>query len=111
MAEQEIVQRHDLPGDHEREASNWSRELVKEVATDIGKEMVAYIEVMYPDVFKAGNSGFKLSVRNHIHNDIMAAVDALATEDKARRWLDARKKHRREWLSQWRNIRQRRGDG
>jgi hypothetical protein len=83
----------------------WSRELIKEVAMDIGKELVAYIEIMYPDVFAAGNSGFKLSMRNHIHNDIVGAVDALATQDKARAWLEARKKHRREWLAQWRKIR------
>lgn len=48
----------------------WSRELIKEVATDIGKELVAYIEVMYPQAIAATSSTFKLSMRNHIHNDI-----------------------------------------
>lgn len=83
------------------------RELVKLIAMDIGKEMVAYIEVMYPDVWAAGNSGFRLSVRNHIHNDIMAAIK-LHDEAAIMKWLADRKAHRREWLAQWRKIRSRR---
>lgn len=50
------------------------RELIKEIAMDIGKELVAYIEVMYPEAIKATSSTFKLSMRNHVYNDIMAAL-------------------------------------
>lgn len=56
-------------------AEDQSRALSKAIAMDIGKEMVAYLEVMYPKVFAAMNSGCKLSIRNHIHNDIVAALD------------------------------------
>jgi hypothetical protein len=41
---------------------------------DIGQELVAYIEVMYPQAIRATNSGFKLSIRNHTYNQIMAAM-------------------------------------
>ena len=52
----------------------WSKELVRAVAMDIGQELVAYIEVMYPQAIRATNSGFKLSIRNHTYNQIMAAM-------------------------------------
>lgn len=80
------------------------RELVKLIAMDIGKQMVAYIEVMYPEVWAAGNSGFRLSVRNHIHNDIIAAIE-LHDEASIMKWLADRKAHRREWLATWRRLR------
>ncbi len=83
---------------------NADRQLISEVAMDIGKEMVAYLEVMYPDQYATFNSGTKLSIRNHIHNDIMAALDTIdADEIKAR--LEQRRKRRREWLKRWRAIR------
>lgn len=34
------------------------------VGMDMGKEMVAYLEVMYFDVFEKMNSGCRLSIRN-----------------------------------------------
>lgn len=83
------------------------RELVKLIAMDIGKQMVAYIEVMYPDVWAAGNSGFRLSVRNHIHNDIIAAIE-LHDEASIMKWLADRKAHRREWLATYRKLRSKR---
>lgn len=51
------------------------RDLVKLIAMDIGKEVVAYIEYMYPEAIKATSSTFKLSVRNCVHNQIMAALE------------------------------------
>lgn len=44
-----------------------SQDIIKEIAMDIGKEVIAYIEVMYPEAIKATSSTFKLSVRNCIH--------------------------------------------
>jgi hypothetical protein len=83
---------------------NPDRELIGRVAMDVGKQLVAHIEVMYPAVFAAMNSGALLSVRNHVHNDIMAALDTIdAVEIEAR--LARRAKQRREWLKQWRAIR------
>lgn len=42
------------------------KSLISDVALEIGKEMVAYLERMYPDVYAVMNSGCKLSIRNHI---------------------------------------------
>lgn len=74
---------------------------------DIGEELVAYIEVMYPEAIKATSSTFKLSMRNHIYNDIMAAIE---TNDagEIRERLAKRKEFRRNWVAQYRKIR--RGD-
>ncbi|MCF6304396.1 MAG: hypothetical protein L3J33_03385 [Rhodobacteraceae bacterium] len=68
--------------------------LVKEIAMDIGKEIVSHIRVMYPDAALAlGGSGM-LSVRNCAHNEIMAALKTTdATEILER--IDRRKKQRR----------------
>lgn len=82
----------------------WSRELVKEIAMDIGKEVVAYIEVMYPEAIKSTSSTFKLSVRNCIHNQIMAAIE-VTEEGQIRARLRDRKKFRREWTAAYRKIR------
>lgn len=75
---------------------------------DIGKEMVAYLEIMYPLQFATFNGGTKLSIRNHIHNDIMAALDTV-NADEIRARLDLRKKRRRESLRRWRSIRSQEG--
>lgn len=55
-------------------AEDPAKALVKAVALDIGKQIVAYIEVMYPEAITATSSTFKLSVRNSIYNEIMAAI-------------------------------------
>lgn len=82
----------------------WSKELIKEIAMDIGKDTVAYVEVMYPKAIEATSSSFKLSLRNHIYNQIMAAIEVNdAGEIKA--MLAASKKHRREWLGMYRKMR------
>lgn len=82
-----------------------SRELVKEIAMDIGKEIAAYIEVMYPKAVEATSSTFLLSVRNSIYNEIMAAIDVNdAGQIRAR--IKTRKKFRRDWKAAWRKIRE-----
>lgn len=88
----------------ENGAGPWSRELIKEIATDIGKDTAAYVEVMYPNAIKATSSTFKLSLRNHIHNQVMEAIK-LRDEDGVRAWLASRKKHRREWVGAYRKMR------
>lgn len=82
----------------------WSRELVKAIAMDIGKDVVAYIEVMYPQAIEATSSTFKLSVRNCIHNEIMAAIE-VTDEGEIRARLQERKKFRRQWTAAYRKIR------
>ncbi len=73
------------------------------IAMDVGKEMVAYLEVMYPDVFEVMNSGCKLSIRNHIHNDIIAALEIVGTANHLER-LKERAEFRRKWVAAYRNI-------
>jgi hypothetical protein len=86
------------------ERASWSRELIKAIAADIGADMVAYIEVQYPEAIKATSSTFKTSVRNHIYNQVMAAIEITdAAEIEA--WLKERKRHRREWVAAYRKIR------
>lgn len=80
--------------------------LNKAIAMDIGKEMVAYLEVMYPDVFHAMNSGCELSIRNHIHNDIIAALEVKGTQAHLDR-IAERTEFRRGWLKTYRDYRKR----
>jgi hypothetical protein len=82
----------------------WSKELVEAIAMDIGKDTVAYIEVMYPKAIKATSSTFKLSVRNHIYNQIMAAIE-VNDEGQIRARLEDRKKFRRWWVAVYRKVR------
>jgi hypothetical protein len=84
--------------------ASWSRELIKAIAADIGADMVAYIEVQYPEAIAATSSTFKTSVRNHIYNQVMAAIE-ITDAEQIEAWLKDRKKHRREWVAAYRKIR------
>jgi len=88
----------------ESEQTDAARALVKEIAMDIGNDTVAYVEVMYPDAVKATSSTFKLSLRNHVYNQIMAAIE-VTDEGRIRARLRDRKKFRRWWVAQYRKIR------
>lgn len=92
--------RQDLPRiDAEPRAEGpWSKELVKAIAMDIGKEIAAYIEVMYPKAVEATSSTFLLSVRNSIYNEIMAAIEVNDAGQITARIKD-RKDFRRKWES------------
>lgn len=93
-----------LPAIPEQDAPNWSRDLIKQIAMDIGKETVAYIQVMYPEAIDATSSTFKLSVRNTIYNNIMAAIEITDEESVIAR-LKERKTFRRQWVAAWRKLR------
>lgn len=69
-------------------------ELVREIAMDVGKELVEYIGWMYPKMFDAVAKSAALSIRNHTYNSIMEAVKA-ANEGRARQMLDMHDRHRR----------------
>lgn len=91
--------RRDMPA---IQTTEWSEELIKAIAMDIGKDTVAYVEVMYPQAIV--NSGFKLSLRNHIYNEIMAAIKVNdAGQIEAR--LKDRRAFRRWWANAYRKIR------
>lgn len=75
------------------------RQLVQDIAMEIGKEIASHIETMYPNAVTSRN--MLLSVRNAVHNAIMAAVDALESGD-AEAWLARRQAHRRLLRAEWR---------
>ncbi len=81
------------------------RDLVKEIAMDIGKELAAYIEYMYPDAVKAASSTFLLSVRNCTYNAIMAALET-TDEAEIRRRLETHKAFRRKHRAFWKKHRE-----
>ena len=94
----------DLPAVRPVPAEGISRELIKAIAMEIGKGTVAYVEVMYPEAIKAASSTFKLSLRNHIYNDIMAIAE-IHDEAGVMRNLENRAKHRERWVAMYRKMR------
>jgi hypothetical protein len=84
-------------GEKTSESIPLTLDLIKQIAMDIGKETVAYIEWMYPQAIEATpKSTFRLAIRNHIYNDIMAAIQVneegqitarLKERDKTRRYI------------------------
>lgn len=82
------------------------RDIIKLIATDIGKEVASHIEIMYPGAVKNTSSTFLLSVRSCIHNQIMGALEN-TDEAAILNWLDDRKRHRRKLRAAYRRIRDR----
>lgn len=78
--------------------------LIEAMAMAVGKSLAAYVEVMYPEAIKAASSTFKLSIRNHVYNDIMH-VATLHTEVEIRAWLEKNEAFRKEWLAGYRKMR------
>ena len=70
------------------------RELIARVAMDIGKSAVSHLRTMYPNAFDAMPRSGRLSLRNHIHNEIMAALEVIDADEIERR-LERRSKDRR----------------
>ena len=79
--------------------------LVREIAMDIGKEVAAYISIMYPEAEKACSSTFLLSVRNCTYNQIMAAI-GVTDEGQIVTRLHDRKIWRKKWKAAWKKIRE-----
>lgn len=84
--------------------SSISRDLIKAMAMDAGKNLCAYLEVMYPEVWHGQNSGFKISMRNHVYNDIMALAE-LHDEASIRKRLAEHEAHRKKWVGAYRKMR------
>ena len=78
--------------------------LISEIAMEIGKEVASHIETMYPAAVTATSKTMLLSLRNSVHNDIVAAVEAL-NSGNAIAWMERRRKHRREMRAAYRKIR------
>ena len=86
-------------------ADDPDRALVKGIAMDIGKEVVAYVERLYPQAISATPSTFQISLRNCIYNEIIAAL-AVTDPDEIIKRLALRKAQRRELKAQWASIRE-----
>jgi hypothetical protein len=80
------------------------RELVKRIAFEIGKEVAAHIEIMYPNAVEATSKNMLLSVRNCTHNNIMAALKYTDAES-IERWIKTREKHRRKLRAIYKRMR------
>lgn len=85
------------------------RALIREIAMDIGKSVIAHIEYGYPAMFEAVSPNARVSIRNHVHNEIMAALEVVDA-DEIRARLDARKAERRRTISQLRTLRRNSSD-
>ena len=83
-----------------------SRDLIKAMAMDAGKSLCAYLEVMFPEVWHGQNSGFKISMKHHVYNDIMALAE-LHDEAAIRKRLSDNEAHRKAWVGAYRNMRRR----
>lgn len=102
-------------------AKELTRALLKEIAMDIGKDVVAYICVMYPKAIEATPSTFPICVCNGIYNQIMAAFEIgndgelipqfVTTDEHGEiiNRLSARESFRRKWLARYRKIREQNG--
>jgi hypothetical protein len=69
--------------------------IVRQIAMDVGKQVVAHIEHAYPEMFRAvAAESAKLSIRNATHNAIMEAVGA-ANRGEVETMLSRHDEHRR----------------
>jgi hypothetical protein len=81
-----------------------SRDLIKAVAMDIGKEVAHHIEIQYPEAVKAASSTFLLSVRNCTSNNIMAWLETDGQDTEKR--LAFNDRFRRHMRKMWKQIRE-----
>jgi len=88
------------------EGAGWSKELVRAIAMDIGKAAVHHLETMYPAAVAACPATMRLSLRNTIHNEIMAALETSDADEIAER-LRQRKEHRRKIKAAYAKVRER----
>lgn len=84
-------------------AGDPTRALFKAMAMDIGKEVAAYVETMYPEAVRAASSTFLLSLRNRICTEIMAAID-VNDEGQIISRMEQRRKWRRQHKAMWKKI-------
>jgi hypothetical protein len=96
--------RTNVPSADSSARTEWSRELVKAIAKDVGEAVVAHVETMYPAAIEATPTTFKLSLRNCVINEIMAAIKTSDADEIAER-LAERKKARRGLTAAYRKMR------
>ena len=82
----------------------WTKELISQIAMDIGKEAVHHLQIMYPAAIAACPATMKLSLRNTIHNEIMAAIEVNNQGQIVAR-IRERKDRRRKTNAFYKNLR------
>jgi len=80
------------------------QDLVREMAMEVGKEIAAYVEWMYPEAVEATSSVFLPSLRNCIFNEITATLKTMDAAEISER-LVVRKRARRELGALWKAAR------
>lgn len=80
------------------------KDLIREIAMDIGKATVEHIELAYPAALEAVAKTARQSIRNTVHNEIMAALTTVDA-DAIRARLVERRKDRRRRLAIYRKLR------
>lgn len=74
---------------------DFSEALVRQIAMDVGKQVVAHIESMYPKMLESVSAkSASLSIRNTAYNAIMEAVKA-ANNGEVEQMLQRHDTHRR----------------
>jgi hypothetical protein len=74
---------------------DFSEALVRQIAMDVGKQVVDHIEGMYPQMLaNVSKASASLSIRNTAYNAIMEAVKA-ANHGEVELMLERHDKHRR----------------
>jgi hypothetical protein len=76
-------------------AGDPTKALIRAIAMDIGKEAVHHVKTMYPAAIKACPSTFPLSLRNCIHNEIIAAIEVTDEGEIIARIADRKKRRRK----------------
>lgn len=95
-----VKQTTNVPALKPLEPEPLSRDIIREIAMDVGKEVAHHIKMMYPEAVAAASSTFLLSVRNTTYNSIMAAIE-VTDENDIRSRLKANAAHRREINKLW----------
>jgi len=76
-------------------AIDFSESLVRQIAMDVGKQVVDHIDGMYPQMFaNVSKASASLSIRNTAYNAIMEAVKA-ANKGEVEQMLKRHDEHRR----------------
>jgi len=75
-----------------------------EIAIDIGTEVAAHIETMYPQAVEATTPNMLISVRGCVVNEIMAALETI-DEEAIKMRLERRKQLRRKYRASYRKTR------
>lgn len=86
------------------QSNNPTKAIIRAIAVDIGKDAVHHLEIMYPSAFAALPASGKTSLRNCIHNQIMAAIEVTDEGQIIARLAD-RKLFRRKQSASYRKMR------